>query len=535
MTKPKPPAIPRGDLFKLAADPLEKSITQPGILNYGELPYPEQIRFHSCVTPGRFISGGNRGGKTDSIVVESIWWATNTHPYLERPKYWGKGPLSQRFVVVDVSKGIEQIMIPKFKRWLTPSMLIDGDWNKSWNKNDYILTFSNGSTIDFVTHGMELSKLGGVPRHIVYFDEEPPRHIFNESMMRLMDYNGMWIIAATPVKGIGWTYEMLWEPAQNDPTYSDKITCFTLSMDQNPYVSVTEELMDFYTMGMDSQERDMREKGSFVARSGLVFPEFSADTHVLDADTFSFDQIRKWSIYRSGDFGWNAPTAWLWHAVSPDGDIITFGEHYASKMTVAEHSAVIHEKEAGWNLFPEICVGDPAAKQTREITGTNLITEYALRDVYINVEGIPKDPLIGNQKMQDYFKIRETGSVWGKGRPKWVILSDCENFVKELRKLKWATYSSESHAYDLNVREEVHKKDDHAYDSARYFSTLMPDLAPVPSTPTGDRVPITISFEAMMLRLREQSDTTFAEDEDYETEWATTEYYEEMFEGAYDE
>ena len=27
---------------------------------------------------------------------------------------------------------------------------------------------------------------------------------------------------------------------------------------------------------------------------------------------------------------WNNPTAWLWHAVAPDGRIYTFGEHYRS-------------------------------------------------------------------------------------------------------------------------------------------------------------------------------------------------------------
>jgi hypothetical protein len=33
--------------------------------------------------------------------------------------------------------------------------------------------------------------------------------------------------------------------------------------------------------------------------------------------------------------------------------------------------------------------------------------------------------------------------------------------------------------YDRNKKEEIHKKDDHASDSARYFFTLMPDLKPL--------------------------------------------------------
>jgi len=193
------------DLFELAIAELDGSVRKPNILAYGGKPYPEQERFHKTAKRGRFLSGGNRGGKTDAEVVEAIWWATNTHPYIERPESWGKGAIQIRFVVVDIAKGVEQIILPKLKRWMTSSMLVDGSWDKSWDAKNLILTLSNGSTMDFVTWGMDMMKLGGVPRHLIFFDEEPPQNIFNESMMRLIDYNGWWVIAATPPKGMGWT------------------------------------------------------------------------------------------------------------------------------------------------------------------------------------------------------------------------------------------------------------------------------------------------------------------------------------------
>ena len=136
------------ELLQLAVAELDQSIHNPNILNYGEMDYPEQLRFHKSDKRGRFISGGNRGGKTDAEVVESIWWATNTHPFLKRPSSWGSGPIQLRFVVVDVAKGIEQIILPKMKRWIPRSYLKDGDWSKSWDATNYILTFDNGSTID---------------------------------------------------------------------------------------------------------------------------------------------------------------------------------------------------------------------------------------------------------------------------------------------------------------------------------------------------------------------------------------------------
>lgn len=505
------------ELFGLATKELDRSINKPNILNYGEKPYPEQERFHKCEKRGRFISGGNRGGKTDAEVVEAIWWASDTHPFLKRPEQWGLGPLQLRFVVVDVSKGVEQIMIPKFQRWMSKDMLVDGLWEKSWNSKDLILTFSNGSTIDFVTHMMTLDKHGGVPRHIIFFDEEPPKPIFNEALMRLLDYRGMWVIAATPVKGMGWTFDMLWEPALLNP--DGDVATFTLSAEQNPYIQTETDDFDFYMMGMDKEERDMRQNGTFVARSGLVFPNWSKETHVVAPQMPPKD----WEWYSSVDHGWNNPTAWLWHAVSPRGDIITFAEHYQSEMTVAEHSRMVHTREQGFGRQPDVRTGDPAMKQHNGVTGTSILQEYALNGVYIQVEGIPHEVMIGIEKMQAYFRVLEAGSHWGENRPKWVISENCPNLIRELKKLRWATYSSERHAYDVNKQEAVHKKDDHAFDSSRYFATLMPDLTPGLDELTQDaKLPITISYQEMMARMAADDNVSFVDNEESEEEWDTT-------------
>lgn len=513
-TKKQPSA---DELLKLALFELDQSIHKPNILNYGEKDYPEQLRFHKSSARGRFVSGGNRGGKTDAEVVESIWWATNSHPYLKRPEEWGTGPVQLRFVVVDVAKGIEQIILPKMQRWIPKSYLKDGSWDKSWDSSNYILTFANGSTIDFVTWGMDMMKLGGVPRHGIFFDEEPPQHIFNESMMRLIDYNGFWVIAATPTKGMGWTFDLLWEPAINDPSLD--IDTFTLSAEQNPYIQADMDDMNFYMMGMDKEEREIREKGSFVARSGLVFPTFNSDFERHVVDFGPSDVPRNWVVYASVDHGLNNPTAWLWHAVSPNGDIVTFAEHYQTNMIVSEHAAIVRQRELSWGQDPENVerMGDPAMRQRSGITGTSILQEYALNGVYINVEGIPHDVMVGIEKMQGYFRFRDD-SHWGKGRPKWVISRNCVNFLREMKKLRWGTYSSDKTAYEMNKQEVVHKKDDHAFDSARYFATTRPDLTPIIAA-TEKVAPTTLRYEELLLRMQNDPDVTFVEDTD--TQWVT--------------
>lgn len=511
------------ELFGIATSELQQSLTKPNILNYGSKPYPEQERFHKTAKRGRFLAGGNRAGKTDAGVVESIWWATNTHPYTRRPKEWGQGAIQIRFVVVDVTKGIHAILLPKFKRWMTSSMMVDGSWEKSWDNTNLVLTFSNGSTIDFVTHGMDMLKLGGVPRHLIFFDEEPPQHIFNESMMRLIDYNGWWVIMATPVNGMTWTYDLLWEPAQLNP--DGDVATFQLSAEQNPYIAAEADDMNFYMMGMSKEERDIRESGTFVAKSGLVFPSFNHDNEKFVVPQYL--PPKEWEWYMSIDHGWNNPTAILWHAVAPNGEIVTFAESYKSQTTVPEHAELIHEREAAWGKVPDVRTGDPALKQTSGITGTSVLQAYAEHGIYINVEGVPRQVSIGIEKMQSYMRIRANGT------PTWRVTANCVNLISELKKLRWATYQSDKQAYSMNKQEEIHKKDDHAADSLRYFMTLMPDLRPDVISAT-EKVPTTIPYNELLAKMSADPSVHFVDDvAGDETVWDTYESSDDYFDGSF--
>jgi len=467
-------------LLDFAIQELDAPLRRGNRLSYE--PYPKQKLFHQCDKLGRYVAGANRAGKSDAEVMEAIWWCTNTHPWLKRPDSWGNGPIRGRFVVVDIVKGVEDIILPKLKRWCATSDLVNGKFEDSWDARTLVFTFRNGSSLQFLTHGMDLDKHGGVPLHFVFFDEIPPQPVFNENMMRLVDFNGFWVIAATAVQGMGWTYDYIWEPWEEGQL--DFVECFQLKQSDNPYLEADQEERGKYYIAMEDEERTIREEGAFVAKSGLVFPNLSKNVHVL-AEPLPYEYFRDWAWYSSTDFGWNNPTAWLWHAVAPDGRIYTFSEHYRSFWTVDEHSRLVHEREAqAFHRSPDVRVGDPAGNQKQMNTGTSVIQEYARRGLYISTEMIPKDPSIGIEKMQQYFAVRDlTG--WGRNTPTWVISPECVNFFKELKKLQFESYESDKKSYESNKKETVRKKDDHAFDSAKYFATLMPDLRPLMDTTTA--------------------------------------------------
>lgn len=493
---------------------LKQGLERPNI--YGYAPYKEQQEFHECGKVGRYLAGGNRGGKTDAMVAEMIYTALNIHPWRVRPEHWGNGPVQLRCFVVDVEKGVNQIMIPKLKRYIPVSGLIDGDWERSWNSKGMVLTLENGSTIDFLTYGMGLEKMGGVPRHAIFFDEEPPQHIFTESLMRLIDYEGFWVIAATPVEGIGWTFDHLWEPGTSEPDNPFNPGCFTLSAAKNPHLKTSKENYAHYSIGMDKEEQKMRFEGEFVSRSGLVFPNFKIDTHVVNPFDYFYNgrPPEDWRWYTSVDHGLNNPTAWLWHGVSPQGDIITFSEHYRSEMLIEEHAKIVHTRERNWGRRADIRTGDPAMKQRNAVTGTSILQAYSAYEIFIGVEGVPRDVETGIERMRMYLQPREEGSYWGLGRPKWVIADNCTNFIKEMRKLRWAAYESQKMAYNKNAQEVVHAKDDHAFDSARYFATLMPQLSPPETIQTTTYGVGSKSFAEALLEDSRMSSWDIQSDED---------------------
>jgi len=489
----------RVDLLALLKDELGKSLGKSNILGYNPDLYPKQTEVFKCQAQGRYVAGGNRAGKSDTLVLDMIWTATNTHPFRPRPEHWGDGPVELRCVVVDIVKGVEGIILPKLKRWVARSMLKDGDWMKSWDQRTLTFTFENGSTIEFLTHGMDLDKHGGQPKHALYFDEVPPQDIFIENLMRLVDYRGFWLIAATSTQGIGWEYEELVEPGLTDPDWP--IKSFTLSQLDNPFLDTPKNERDFYFIGASKEDRKIREEGEFTARQGFIFPNMREhpEKYVLDHHIAA---PKSWQWYSSVDFGFSNQTAWLWHAVSPNGAIYTFAEHCASGLNVNQHSEIVHEMERAWGMEPYVRVGDPAGKQNYGTTGTSYVSEYAKNGIYINVETITNNVPIGVDKMHQYLQILPV-SPWGTDMPTWRISPHCPTLIKQMQMLRWDTAESQKVAYRTNPREGIYKKNDHAPDSARYFLTLMPDLKPVREIdplPTPDN-PRTVSFVEMMSRI----------------------------------
>lgn len=224
------------------AEMLKEGSRAPNIGKYK--PHEKQYQFHSSRKKKKLYIGGNRSGKTTGGVTEAIWRATCTHPY--RPELNALGPTRGRVVAVDFLKGVDQIIIPQYKQWVKPSMLRGGSWHTAWESQAKVLTFANGSTIEFMSYEQGLDKFAGTSRHWIHFDEEPPKTIWTECLARLVDTNGEYWITMTPVEGITWIYDDLYEPNVDLPQVEKQVEIIQINTLENPYLSEegVQNLMD---------------------------------------------------------------------------------------------------------------------------------------------------------------------------------------------------------------------------------------------------------------------------------------------------
>lgn len=440
------------------------AIVRPSIFRY--IPHEKQVTFHSSATKGRLYIGGNRSGKTVGGITEDVFRLRGDHPYQRVPK----PPIKGRIVTVSYTEGIKLIILPELAKWLPPSDLVNGSWEDSYNANDRMLTLANGSTCELMSYDQKLEKFAGTARHFVHFDEEPPKDIFDECKMRTMDTGGPWYITMTPVEGMTWVYDDVYLKGLDPNT---NITVISIDTAENPYISQAQ--MDEVLEGLDENELKARKRGEFVQLGGLAFKKFNVNVHVIPSLKLNhLERIMNWTQYASLDHGLNNPTAWLWHAVSPVGSIVTFDELYENERSVDSFAVEIHARQAfPGRRAPDIYVGDPAIAQRTAVSAT----KDSIQIAYMK-QGIPillgnNDQKIGVEKMNRWLGDPSNPKEFPI---RWVITDNCINLIRQLQRLRWKIFETPKKRRDNNVREELHKKDDHATDSARYFFSMMNDL-----------------------------------------------------------
>jgi phage terminase large subunit-like protein len=251
----------------------------------------KQFHWHINTKRNKWALGGNRTGKTVGGALQAVLYSLGegARKYLKSwPQEFREAyePLITRFKghvegwVVSLSNEVQRDVAQKeILKWLPKDEIeeIKAREGKKDDPENAILDFiilKNGNIIGFKSCDQGRAKFQGTSKHWVWFDEEPPKEIYDECMMRTLDVKGNIFGTMTPLMGLTFVYDDIY---LNDNKPIDKqdpeVHCAQWSWEDNPFLDVSERKR---LEGMYSEaELEARKQGRFIMPGACVFDKLA--------------------------------------------------------------------------------------------------------------------------------------------------------------------------------------------------------------------------------------------------------------------
>ena len=423
-----------------------------GSYNKGGKKHKKQLAFHKCKKRNRWVFGGNRSGKTECGAVECLWMLRGIHPYRKnRANVFGWAVSLSQQVQRDVAQAKILHYLPK--SWIAEITMLSGRKDSpAGGVIDQIKiknVFGGISTLGFKSCDQGREKFQGSSLDFVWFDEEPPRDVYEECLMRVMDKRGDIFGTMTPLKGRTFIYNEIYLNTKNNP----QIWCELMTWEDNPFLSKSE--MKLLENSLDKSSLDARKYGKFSEGAGLVYPEFDESVHVIEP----FAIPPEWQDNISIDPGLNNPLSAHCYCVDRDGNIYVVAEHFASGKDIDFHADAIKQISAklGWKTDGKGRISaliDSAANQ-RTLASVKSVAELFFEKGILVNTNVNKDIFAGVSRVKAFLKQ-------SNGEGNLYIFSNCVNMIAEFKGYFW----SEN---DVPV-----KRDDHCMDELRYYIMTRP-------------------------------------------------------------
>jgi hypothetical protein len=226
----------------------------------------------------------------------------------------------------------------------------------------------------------------------------------------------------------------------------------------NPYLDKDE--VEELTKSLSSDQLESRRYGQFKAASGLVYPEFDQNIHVLKEPV---NLPKEWQDTISIDPGLNNPLSAHWYSVDYDGNVYVIAEHFEAERDIFYHAEKIKSISdgLGWKRRKDGRIDaliDSAANQ-KTLASSSSVTELFFECGIAANPKVNKDMFSGIQRVKDYLRVNN-------GRAKLYIFPTCVNLIRELKSYRWGDGDTPK------------KYDDHALDELRYYLMSRPENSP---------------------------------------------------------
>ena len=233
-------------------------------------------------------------------------------------------------------------------------------------------------------------------------------------------------------------------------------------LSDNPYLMQSPEYLAMLSSLPEVQRRRLLE-GDWDVAEDTAFPEFDHKVHTCEP----FEIPSHWKRFRSCDYGYVAPSAVLWYAVSPNGTVFVYRELYQKSLDADALAEKIIELE--WN-DPGILTGplDTESWAERGQRGPSIAETMIQAGVrWTKTDKSKGSRVRGKIELHRRLKVNNyTDEVGVK------IFRNCRNLIRIMPILP----------LDSSNAEDVDTKfiEDHLYDSFRYGMNNRPSYTLYP-------------------------------------------------------
>lgn len=439
-----------------------------------------QVAYHECSgnhVPTAALVGGNRAGKTRGGVADNLIQTLPPQfvpPWLLPYKRWNLDgePFYCRVVGPDLSRWLERAMLPTVKSMVPSEALFKGSWDKAYSSRSQQLLFADGSWWDFLTHDMDVDAFAGVPLHRVHFDEEPEGEIgrrqYEESLVRLIDYDGDLRWTLTPVLGLTFVYYELTDERTDLPRKDPDVFVVQVDMDHNPHLSDAGRDRALKKLGKDPLKLESRKKGRWVHVEGIVYPEFNEHRHVVPDRRPAKPHVGERSlepVFVGIDPGINKdhPAAVLYSLLVWERNaqeelvdkLVVFRTWKNPDAIVADVAKFIHGTNEEFGITPRAYIIDPSAQNRHHQTGRSTQWAYQQHGIWT---------MLGqNARLAGFDAVKERLST-----DRLEVCASCDDLIREFREYRWkGRRNSKSPDAPAPAPIEIN---DHLLDDLRYVT-----------------------------------------------------------------
>lgn len=412
--------------------------------------------------PWRFHVGvwGRRGGKSQAAAVEVIEEASwpGRRIWIAAPTY----PLTDKVFRIVYQKIVEE-------ECLGPGTVLKASYDP---KGQRFIQLAGGGFIEGKTCENPKGLLGeGLDLLVLDEAAQVPLSIWDTYLEpTITDRKGRALFITTP-RGYNWIYD-LWLEGQSEVGSAEGWAWSHIKTSDNPYLDPAD--IESKRRRTDPATFRQEYEASFEAKKGVVYSDYSDTMKSKGGHCFvmndpdSPDHIHispHWTHYRGIDPGLQNPTAVIWAAVDPHGNVYVYDEYELAGALVKDHAMNIAAKTPHPVLTSYI---DPKAASRNDETGHTTQENYAKYGIY-TVQAVNDIPY-GIQKVAEYLRAsKEDNPV---GPQLYICYEKCPKLRKALVQYEWDEHRSLTIVQ--NDPDRPRKYNDHLPDALRYLLAMAP-------------------------------------------------------------